>query len=102
MANKRSSDDQASSTPLNFPNVTPRTGTANHDFTLQAVMEMQHTLGNLVAKTDRLIVDVKSQGEKVDSLRLRFSWFSGIAAAAGFLIATILATAKFFPIAWVK
>lgn len=49
--------------PPSYPETTPRMGPQSHDFTLQAIIEMQRSLGELSAKTDRLISDVKSQGE---------------------------------------
>jgi hypothetical protein len=50
---------------------------------LQAVIEMQKSIGELTARTDRLISDVKSQGDKVDGIRLLLAWFGGGSALLG-------------------
>ena len=42
------------STPSSFPAVTPSFPQHGHDFTLQAVMEMQRTLGELRGKVDTM------------------------------------------------
>ena len=46
-------------TPSSMPKTTPQEfSQPSHDFTLQAVMEMQRTLGEYAAKIDRLVDDV--------------------------------------------
>jgi hypothetical protein len=95
MANKPRSETE--STPRNFPQTTPRFAQQGHDFTLQAIIEMQRSLGDLSAKVDRLITDVKGQGEKIDGVRIKFAWFTGAAAVLSFLFATGLALVKFWP-----
>ena len=56
-------------------------------------MELQRAVGELTAKVDRLIGDVKSQGDKIDRLRITLAWVGGgaalIAAVLAFLPATI-------------
>jgi hypothetical protein len=47
---------------------------------------MQKSIGELCAKTERLITDVKSQGDKVDGIRLTLAWVAGGAAVVGVLI----------------
>lgn len=84
--------------PTSFPETTPRFAQPGHDFTLQAVVEMQRSIGELCAKTDRLIADVKSQGEKIDSVRLRMAWIAGGAAVVGFLIAVGIGVLKLLPL----
>lgn len=96
MANKRQSEREA--TPQDFPQVTPRISQPGHDFTLQTVMEMQRSLGELGAKVDRLINDVKGHGEKLDSVRMRLAWVAGGAAVLGFLVAVGLALLKLLPV----
>lgn len=86
------------STPTAFPQSEPRIGLPGHDFTLQAVIEMQRSLGDLSAKVDRLINDTKSHGEKIDSVRMKFAWVAGGTAAVGFVIAMTLASLRFLPI----
>lgn len=61
-------------------------------------MEMQKSLGDLCSKTERLIADVKSQGDKIDKLRMRFAWVAGAAAVVGFIFATLLVVARFIPL----
>ena len=99
MVNRRSSEPPKESVPTNFAETNPRQVQHGHDFTLQVVMEMQRSIGELASKTDRLISDVKSQGDKLDVIRHRFSWLAGIGATVGFLIALGLAAAKFLPLA---
>lgn len=65
---------------------------------VQAVVEMQRSIGELCAKTDRLIADVKSQGDKIDSVRQQISWLTGAAVAVAGVIALIFAVWKSFPI----
>lgn len=92
-------DQTQETVPASFPETLPRFATSGHDFTLQAVMEMHHSIGDLVAKTERLISDVKSQGEKIDAVRIKIAWVTGGAAAVGFILAVILAVLKLLPIA---
>lgn len=99
MARTPRQDPQAETTPTSFPETTPRYAQSGHDFTLQAVIEMQRSIGELSAKTDRLIADVKSQGDKIDSVRITLAWAAGGAAVVGFLIAVALGVAKLWPFA---
>ena len=85
-------------TPRSFAEINPRLATQGHDFMLQAVIEMQRSIGELSAKTDRLVSDVKSQGEKIDNVRIRLALVTGGTAVVGFLIATVLAVLRFIPI----
>lgn len=69
-------------------------GQFGHDFTLQAVMELQKSFGALESrvgalevKTDRLISDVKSQGDKLDKVRDTISFVRGVAWVTVALIA---------------
>jgi hypothetical protein len=87
--------------PKSFPATTPPSySQPGHDFTLQAVMEMQKNVGELVARTDRLISDVKSQGDKIDNLRIRFAWVTGGAVVVGALISIFLAALRILPGGW--
>jgi hypothetical protein len=87
--------------PKSFPATTPPAyAQPGHDFTLQAVMEMHKTIGELVARTDRLIADVKSQGDKIDILRIRFAWVTGGAFVVGILISILLAALRMLPAGW--
>ena len=93
----RNHESGESSIPKSFAEVNPRFAQPNHDFTLQAVMEMKESIGQLSAKTDRLVADVKSQGEKVDAIRTKMTLVTGGAMVIGFFIALILAIAKLLP-----
>jgi hypothetical protein len=84
--------------PAALPQISPQFAQPGHDFTLQAVIEMHRSIGELSAKTDRLIADVKSQGEKIDSVRLRLAWVAGGAAVVGFLVAVGLAALRLWPL----
>jgi hypothetical protein len=95
---KQSSQNEIA--PTSYPETTPRFAQPGHDFTLQAIIEMQRTLGELSAKTDRLMTDVKSQGDKIDKVRLRLSWVAGGAAVVGFFVAVLLVVLRFLPLNW--
>jgi hypothetical protein len=56
-----------------------------HDHTLQAVIEMQRSLGEMSAKVERLISDVAKQGDKVSDLRDKFNVFRGVWLVIAFL-----------------
>lgn len=72
----RRDDDET--TPSRFPETTPPDYYGrDHSFTLQAIMELQRSVGEIGAKVDRLAADVKSQGEKLDTLRTLAAWISG-------------------------
>lgn len=96
--NPRYDETRDSSPPKSFAEVTPRFSQPTHDFTLQAVMEMKESIGQLSAKTDRLIADVKSQSDKVDAIRTKMNFVTGGAVVIGFLFAVILTLVKLLPI----
>jgi len=64
---------------------------------LQAVIEMQKTLGALSAKVDRLVDDVKVHGDRIDGLRLKMAIFAGGGAAIGGLIGALVAIMNSVP-----
>lgn len=87
--------DRDEGTPAELPQVTPALPYYGRDssFTLQAIMEMQKSIGELSAKVDRPGADAKGQGEKieklaekVDKLRIWAASVIGGAAVVGFLI----------------
>lgn len=83
--------------PTSFPETAPpKYVQPGYDFTLQAVIEMQKSIGELSAKTDRLITDVKSQGEKIDKIRLTLAWVAGGAAVVGVVVGAIITIAAKF------
>ncbi len=99
MASPRKGQDIRESTPKTFPEVPPPISQSGHDFTLQAVIEMHRSIGELSAKTDRLIADVQSQGSKIDAIRIRLAWVTGGAAVVGFIVSLGLAALKLLPFA---
>ncbi len=58
-------------------------------------MELKGSVHELTAKVDRLISDVKSQGDRVDDLRHQASFIKGGIAVAVFFITGIVAAASF-------
>jgi hypothetical protein len=62
----------------------------DHSFTLQTIMDVQKAIGELTAKTDRLISDVASHGTKVDGIGHQISFVKGALWVIGALV--ILAT----------
>jgi hypothetical protein len=84
-------------TPSSFPTVTPPFPQHGHDFTLQAVMEMQRTLGELCGKVDRMAEDLKSQGNKIDAVRLTLARVGGGIAVLVVLISLVGAAIRFWP-----
>ena len=84
-------ESASETSPTSFPETTPRFAQLGHDFTLQIVAEMQRSIGELCAKTDRLIADVKSQGDKIDAIRMRLAWVAGGGAVVGTMIGAAIA-----------
>ena len=63
---KQTSSDEL---PSSRPQVVPHTyGSSDHSFTLQAVIEMQKTLGELTSNIQALTKSVESNKSKVDDL----------------------------------
>ena len=80
---------------------------APHEFPAEAPRDLHPTsdirfviyeVGKLTTAVERLSADVRSQSEKIDSLRIRFAWVTGGAAVVGFLVALLLAALRFLPI----
>jgi hypothetical protein len=68
---------------------TPQTPMLDHSFTLQAVMELQKSVAQLVTKTDRLISDVSDQGTKIDGIRNQISFVKGALWVIGGLLIVV-------------
>lgn len=89
---RRSDED---TTPGPYPDAPPSPYQLATDssFTLQTVMELQKSVGEISAKVDRLIGDVRSQGDKIDRMRLTFAWVGGgcalVLAVMAFLPASV-------------
>lgn len=87
----RGDDDVA---PTSYPEITPpRHHLHDVSFTLQAIMELQKSVGELTAKVDRLIADSRSQGDKLDRIRLQLTWVGGA-------FAVVIAVLVFLPASW--
>lgn len=72
--------------PVDQPDVPPsKYQPQTHDFTLQAVVEVQRSVGDLCAKVDRLITDVGKHGEKISDLRETLSFLRGVVWVFGIL-----------------
>ena len=83
------------STPTSYPEITPpRHAQHTHDFTLQAIMELQKTVGQLGTKVERLIDDVKEQRQVLDEVRIKIAWAMGAAAVVGVLFGVVVALSQ--------
>lgn len=80
------SDPQHDAVTPSFPETTPQFPQPTHDFTLQAVMEMQRTLGGLCEKVDGMSINLRSQGEKIDTVRQQISFVKGALWVIGGLV----------------
>jgi phage-related minor tail protein len=82
--------------PTQYPETPPPRGAQHgHDFTLQAVIEMQRSIGELCAKVDRLIDDAKGQARKLEELRDEVrKWAAWV--AAGVAVIAVVGTALGF------
>lgn len=54
-------------------------------------MEMQKSVSEIGAKTDRLITDVGKQNEKIDAVRGQINFFRGAAWIIGGMLTAVLA-----------
>lgn len=87
---KRPPSDGSNQTPSNFPDVvTPRDLHATSD-----IRFVMLEIGKLTSSVDRLIADVKSQGDKIDTIRHHVSFIKGAAWVIGILIALGVAALK--------
>jgi hypothetical protein len=88
----RSSSSEADTSPREFAATTPPASPMlDYSFGLQAIMEMQKSVGELNANVNRLIVDVKGHGEKLEEIRHQSSFMKGGLAASVFFITAIVA-----------
>jgi hypothetical protein len=68
MAGKQPHSRKDSGTPSSMPEGTPSLASpTDHSFTLQAIMEMKGTLGELAAKIDRMRDDVGELSKKIET-----------------------------------
>lgn len=93
MANKKqtSNGDGGSETPSDFPSVTPRDLYPTSDIRFVLV-----EIGKLSSSVERLIVDVKSQSDKLDVVRHQVTFVRGAMWVIGGLIALSAIAVKFF------
>ena len=73
----------------------PRYAQHGHDFTLQAVMELQKSVGELGVKIDRLMSDQKSHGDKLDKVRQWVAAVTGGITVIVFLTATLVGVGRY-------
>jgi hypothetical protein len=83
--------EQTPESPQDFAQVTPRDLYPTSDIRF-VMME----LGKLGANVERLIADVRSQGEKVDAMRQQASYIKGMIAAAVVLVGVFIWLASMF------
>src|SRR4051794_4788450 len=84
-------------TTPSLADTTPTYGRAVGDtHFFETMMQVQKSIGELAAKTDRLIEDVKQQDRKLDRLRLWAAGVIGAGALTGAAITYGLTAWKFF------
>lgn len=81
---QKGTDNQATSTPSEFPQGTPRDLYPTSDIRFVMV-----EVGKLTANVEHLIADVKSQGDKLDEIRHQSAYIKGMIAAAVVLMSII-------------
>jgi len=87
-----SPSDPLSAPPQQIANVPAPTPLVDmNTFIFQSLMEMQKSVSEIGAKTDRLITDVGKQNEKIDAVRGQINFFRGAAWIIGGLLAAVLA-----------
>lgn len=86
------SSDAPSSPPQQIANVPAPTPLIDmNSFIFQSLMEMQKSVSEIGAKTDRLIADVGKQNEKIDAVRGQINFFRGAAWIIGGMLTAVLA-----------
>ncbi len=98
MSKARTGPPEHDTPPRYLPDVPPPQHGADYGLhTLTAVIEMQKSLGVLTAKVERLVEDVKTQGDKIDGMRLKLALFAGGGAVVGALIGGLVAVLNAIP-----
>lgn len=70
-------------------------GHHDHSFTLQAIMELQRSVGQLTGSVDSLRLSIDSQKEKINKLEEKLSGVTHKIYAAGVVLAILLAIGGF-------
>lgn len=87
-----SPSDPLSAPPQQIANVPAPTPLIDmNTFIFQSLMEMQKSVSEIGAKTDRLITDVGKQNEKIDVIRGQINFVRGAAWIIGGLLTALLA-----------
>jgi len=105
MARVSGPEQPRSSTPGTLPDVTPAASTGyTADFTMQTMLEMQRTLGDIGAKVDRMSSDLQrldskidGYGEKLEKLRHWQSRLLGGAAVLTVVVAIVWTVLNIVP-----
>lgn len=105
MAARGGKDERSSGTPVSMPEGTPSLASPHdHSWTLQAVMEMQKSVGILGEKVDRLSSDISGLdskmngfGEKLDKVKHWQAVVSGGAIVVAAVAAIIWSVITFVP-----
>ena len=87
MADTRREQDDG--TPKDFPQTTPPPQPLDYSFTLQAVMELQKSTGQLKESIDQLRKAVEGHGDQLNTISHRLY-------AAAVVIAVLIALGAFF------
>jgi len=89
------STDALDQPPQNFANVAPPHYQADHSFTLQAVMELQKSNGQLTEAVNSLRAAIQKQDTKLDKLDENLSNIRQKLYAAGVVLAIIVTIGGF-------
>jgi hypothetical protein len=87
MVDRKSRQSHESTPPDSFAEAPPPRHPSLGEINIgQMVFELQSSVGQLMAKVDRLISDVGAQGDKVDTVRHQISFVKGALWVIGGLI----------------
>ena len=77
--------------PQSFPETTPqRYAGSDYSFTLQAVLELQKSVGQLQEAVSTIKEQIKHQGEKLDKLNLRIYAAGTVLVVLGAILSFLL------------
>lgn len=96
MANTHQNTNASTPSPNEVPvSQPPYTGHQDHSFTLQAIMEMNKTLGQLCEKTDSLKTQINNFDTRLATVESTVSGISQKMYAAGIILIILLAIGGF-------